>query len=116
MAAIFAVSSLHEAPLPAHTSDKLAHAVAYAGLGGTLGRALAGGLGQALPVGRMATGWAIAVAYGASDEWHQHLVAGRSSDPEDLVADAIGAAVGLVAWWACGILFRFLRPTDGPDQ
>ena len=44
MAAIFYVSSLHQAPLPPGLSDKPAHAFGYTGLGFVIARALAGGL------------------------------------------------------------------------
>ena len=45
--------------------------------------------------------WAflIAVAYGISDEFHQHFVPGRHMDPLDLLTDAIGVAVAL---WVAG--------------
>jgi VanZ family protein len=49
--------------------------------------------------------WAfvIAVAYGVTDEFHQHFVPGRHMDPLDLLMDAIGAAVVLwVADWVMG--------------
>jgi VanZ family protein len=41
-------------------------------------------------------------AYGASDEWHQSFVPGRSTDVRDWIADTIGAAlaIGLYAGWA----------------
>jgi VanZ family protein len=41
----------------------------------------------------------LATAYGVSDEVHQLFVAGRTSDPHDLVADMAGAlmAVGVMA-------------------
>jgi VanZ family protein len=37
---------------------------------------------------------AFAGAYGATDEWHQSFVPGRSADPLDFAADVIGAAAG----------------------
>lgn len=46
--------------------------------------------------------WAflLAVAYGITDELHQHFVPGRYMDPLDLLMDAIGAAAALwVAAW-----------------
>lgn len=38
----------------------------------------------------------LATLYGLSDEWHQSFVPGRSADPADLLADAVGAT--LFAW------------------
>ena len=46
----------------------------------------------------------ITVAYGASDEYHQRFVAGRSSELADLYADAAGASVAAALSWACGII------------
>jgi VanZ family protein len=45
--------------------------------------------------------WAFvfAVAYGLTDEFHQHFVPGRHMDPFDLLTDAAGAAVAL---WLAG--------------
>ncbi len=47
----------------------------------------------------------LATAYGVSDEAHQLFVAGRTSDPHDLVADMAGAlmavgVLGIVRWRA----------------
>lgn len=39
---------------------------------------------------------AIAVAFGAADEWHQGFIPGRSTDPADWRADSIGAAGGAI--------------------
>ncbi len=44
--------------------------------------------------------WAffIILAYAAMDEWHQRFVPGRDSSLQDLAADAVGIAVGLLAY------------------
>ncbi|AEB11162.1 VanZ family protein [Marinithermus hydrothermalis] len=68
--------------------DKLAHALAYAGLGWLLGRG----------TGRAGWAWGIAAAYGVLDELHQARVPGREADLWDGVADALGAGLGV--WWA----------------
>jgi VanZ family protein len=39
---------------------------------------------------------AIAVAFGAADEWHQGFIPGRSTDPADWRADSVGAAGGAI--------------------
>lgn len=38
----------------------------------------------------------IAVAYAATDEWHQSFVPGRTGTPVDVLIDATGVAI---AWW-----------------
>ena len=39
---------------------------------------------------------ALAVGFGAADEWHQAFIPGRSADPADWRADSIGAAGGAI--------------------
>ena len=104
MAAIFYVSGLSFAPLPAQVSDKTGHSVAYAGLALLCVRAV----GRRLPcrvVLRVATlALAIAAAYGAFDELHQWFVPGRSADVFDLFADVRGALIGIGVCWLWGII------------
>jgi VanZ family protein len=104
MALIFYLSSLHEAPLPASVSDKAGHSFGYTWLGVLVTRALAGGLPRRIGVGIALGALAIAIAYGASDELHQHFVAGRSADVLDLYADSAGAAIGVGVCWLWGII------------
>ena len=44
---------------------------------------------------------AIALAYAATDEWHQAGVQGRHGTPVDVAIDAAGVALGALAlrWW-----------------
>jgi VanZ family protein len=104
MAAIFYVSSLQQAPLPPGVGDKPAHSTAYMGLAFVIARALAGGMPPRLTWRQAVIGFVIAVLYGASDEFHQLFVAGRDADLLDLRADAIGAAIAMVACWAWSII------------
>jgi VanZ family protein len=88
---IFAESSSSDAGgmlayLPAG-SDKVAHAFGYAVLGALLARA----------TGRPRVAIVLATLYGASDEFHQAFVPGRTPDVLDLAADLLGAAVGAAA-------------------
>jgi VanZ family protein len=41
--------------------------------------------------------FALAVAYAITDEFHQTFVAGRHGTPRDVLIDAVGAALGLLA-------------------
>lgn len=74
--------------------DKFAHFAVYGLLGTLVCR---------LGCGWRAAGWALLVAsaYGASDEWHQSFVPGRSTDLRDWIADTLGAAsaIALYAGW-----------------
>lgn len=91
-AVIFALSSVPHLSSGLGTWDyvlrKCAHVTEYAILGGLLFRAL----------GREVPAFLAALAYAASDEIHQHFVAGRHSSPVDVAIDAIGITIGLLAW------------------
>ncbi len=73
--------------------DKLAHVIWFAVLAGLL----------SLGLGRRAWPWILAGAllFAGWDEWHQLALPGRSADPGDWLADAVGtlAGIGLI-WWA----------------
>lgn len=88
--------------------DKVAHFGVY-GLLGTL-------------VGRRGAGWRhaawslIAVSlYGASDEWHQYYVPGRSTEIGDWLADTGGAALAILLYHGWAGYRRLLeRPLKWP--
>lgn len=104
MAAIFYVSSLSHAPLPPGVGDKPAHSVGYLGLAIVVVRALAGGLPARIRWVTVVAALMICVGYGASDEFHQSFVPGRSAEVADLYADTIGATIGTALCWAWGII------------
>ncbi len=104
MAAIFYLSSLHQAPLPPGVADKPAHSFGYLGFGLVIARALARGLPPRITLRQALVGFALASFYGITDEFHQRFVAGRSADIADWYADSLGAAIALFACWAWGIL------------
>ena len=116
MAAIFAVQSMPQPPAPPGLDDKTQHFLAYGGLGLVTLRATSGGAVAGLGVGPALTAWAITTLYGASDEYHQSFVPGRSPDVFDLCADAIGAATAIGAGWLSGILLRSRRARGEPPR
>src|SRR6266568_9408329 len=89
---IFALSSIPSLGTGLGTWDyvlrKGAHMTEYALLGALLLRAL----GRELPA------FLAALTYAAGDELHQHFVRGRHSSPIDVAIDAVGIAIGLLAW------------------
>lgn len=87
--------------------DWLLHAGAYAVLGLTVWYGMGGWTRHPLAPGALITAFVLASAYGASDEWHQSFVTGRSAAVADWVADSVGAAVGLLA--AQAVAFAGLR-------
>jgi VanZ family protein len=66
---------------------KLAHAAEFAVLGFLLLRA----------IGHEWAALALGIAYAVSDELHQHFVPGRFGSPVDVMLDAVGVAVGVLA-------------------
>jgi VanZ family protein len=91
-AVIFAFSSIPSLSSGLGTWDtvlrKSAHVAEYVVLGGLLLRALA----------RDVPAFLAGVAYAATDELHQHFVAGRHASPIDIGIDAIGVALGVLVW------------------
>lgn len=87
--------------------DKLLHGLAYA----VLGALLFSGFRNTGCTPRRALLLAVAVAslYGATDEFHQAFVPGRSPDPLDWVADTLGAALGASAALAATLALRHPR-------
>jgi VanZ family protein len=61
---------------------------------------------------RIALGtWLAVVAYGISDECHQYFVPGRTADVADVLADAVGGAVGIII--ASAMRAGFVRRVQG---
>jgi VanZ family protein len=97
-AGIFTLSSLSRLPGPPLVDglDKVGHFSAYLVLGLLTARAL-GARGLRSQSAAL-LGLLLATLYGVSDEWHQHFVPGRSVDALDLLADTLGACVGVALW------------------
>ena len=106
MAGIFYASSLPNPPVPSDVSDVSLHQAAYFGLTLVLIRALAGGRWAGVTGVTLAAAWLIAVAYGATDEWHQSMVPNRTAELRDLGSDAIGALAATIVVGAWGIIRR----------
>jgi VanZ family protein len=91
-AVIFAFSAIPSLGTGLGTWDtvlrKGAHLTEYAILGALLVRAL----------GREVPAFLAGVAYAATDELHQHFVAGRHASPIDVAIDAVGVGLGVLAW------------------
>ncbi|MEX2197059.1 MAG: VanZ family protein [Thermoleophilaceae bacterium] len=78
---------------------KIIHAAEYALLTFLWWRALAQLLSKRPAI---LAALAIAVAYGASDEFHQTFVSGRSGSPIDVAIDTFGAGVAALLLWRRG--------------
>jgi VanZ family protein len=102
-AVVFALSSLPGSSLPDlgfKAQDKFAHALVFGTLSGLVLRALWGTRFQSKPLVAMGVAVAIATAYGVSDEIHQSFVPHRAPDVLDVVADGIGALLGVLVFAA----------------
>jgi VanZ family protein len=105
-AGIFAASSLPATSLPktllfAH-QDKVEHGFVYAVLGFFVARAWHLRRQSRAPRQLVVAAALFALVFGASDEFHQWFVPGRSVDVFDLLADFTGGLLGgvLGAMWA----------------
>ncbi len=100
---IFAASNRSQVAAPAVPDfDKFAHFGVYGLLATLLCR-----LGR----GWRAAGWALLAAsiYGASDEWHQSFVPGRSVEVADWAADTGGAALAVTLYAGSTVYRRLLE-------
>ncbi|MCW2961630.1 MAG: teicoplanin resistance protein VanZ [Thermoleophilia bacterium] len=76
---------------------KVAHVGEYAVLAWLAWRvARRGGLE---PTPAALAAWTFALAFAASDEWHQTFVAGRVGHPRDVLIDLVGASAALAVAW-----------------
>ncbi len=78
--------------------DKLLHIIEYAVLGLLLIRSFENSRFPQSFKARSILSVLIAAAYGLSDEIHQHFVPSREASIYDLLADAIGAFLGVLAY------------------
>ena len=104
MAAIFFVSGLSSPPVPSVLPDVGLHAVAYAVLGAALLRGLADAQWSQVTIRNVLWAVLLAVVYGASDEWHQSFVPGRTPELRDLFSDFVGSVFGASVVWLWGIV------------
>ncbi len=104
---IFIESSISQVPsLPSGVTDKDAHGVLYAGLGLLILRALARADWRRVSIATVLAAIALSAAYGASDEFHQRFVPGRTADLADLAADTLGASVAAGLAWLVAVVRR----------
>ncbi len=101
---IFALSSIPKLPtIPTgvRAIDKVAHFVEYFVFGVLLAGAFAQSSGHQLLRRSLLGAGLLGLLYAALDEIHQRFVPGRFAAVQDVVADALGLAAALVAyyWW-----------------
>ena len=95
-ALVFLASSRSDLPVPAiHGLDKLLHGLTYFVLGLSYLNFSTEGFAR-WNIARLGWGWGAALAFAASDEWHQSMVPGRMPDLLDLLADAVGITLALL--------------------
>jgi VanZ family protein len=79
-------------------SDKVLHAMEYAGLGGLCYRAFRWGMSGQVASRALLFAIVTASLYGMSDEAHQLFVPFRESSWLDWLADMVGAVIGAMSW------------------
>ena len=98
--AIFYGSSIPAPDLPpvvGMISDKILHVMEYAGFAFLLHQTFSRQpRWYAISQNAILLAVFIAIVYGATDEFHQSFVPGRSTELNDWIADTLGAAVGVV--------------------
>jgi len=98
----FSSQSHPEEQLPSfllkEVSDKVLHAVEYAGLGGLCYRAFRWGVSGQVASHALLFAIVTVSLYGITDEVHQLFVPFRESDWQDWLADTAGAVIGAVSW------------------
>lgn len=118
MAGIFTMSHQERVPkapgLSGEMTAILGHLSVYLGLAILIWWAL--GLAMEPSLRRSILAWALTIAYGLTDEWHQSYVPGRTPDVLDIVTDAVGAALGLLVihWLMRQVSSR--RPSKDADS
>ncbi len=96
---------------PAQYNDKVAHYLAYAGLGLLVSFAWA--TRRPFTVGVAMALLAIVGFYGAMDELSQIPVPGRSGEVADWVADLLGGLTGILSFW---LAFAVVKPQIAGTQ
>ncbi len=90
-----------------HIVRKCAHFSIYTMLGFWLTNALFSYRRRPLPSALLA--WGIAIAYAATDEFHQLFVEGRSCELRDVCIDSGGALLGITVTALVWTLIRYLK-------
>jgi VanZ family protein len=96
--------------------DKLLHAGGYGVMGVLFYRTYLAGWPRAM---KRTLIWASVIStalYGLSDEAHQYFVPGRSADPLDWMADAVGGALGALIYQRLFDATRKIRKFHSPPR
>ena len=94
MSLIFAISSLHDAPIPAGMTDHFGHSVGYLMLSVAMFWGFSGASWTGVNWRTALYSVGASVLYGLTDEFHQMFVPGRTAAWDDVAADGYGALIG----------------------
>jgi VanZ family protein len=109
MALLFFASSVPGDQLPGHFWDKLEHFLAYGALGALFLLPLAEAQIARVTPRAAVIAVGLATLYGAFDEIHQSFTPERTPDLHDLLADCLGATLGVVVILTLVAIWRRLR-------
>jgi len=106
MAVIYYGATMPAVPAPVghYFSDTVLHAGGYTLMATLVLRATAGGTRRGMTAGAMLAAFVISMLHGLSVEWIQMYVPTRFAEWRDIWNDAAGAALGLGAAAAWGIM------------
>lgn len=114
MVVIFIASSISDiGELPGGVSDKTGHFTGYAILGTLVLRAFARGRWAGVTTAVAIVALLGCSFYGATDEFHQAFVPGRTPDVNDWAADTFGAAAAIVVWRLVAVVVMARRRRTG---
>lgn len=108
MAVVYYGATMPAVPAPVDDwfSDTVLHAAGYTVMAILTLRATARGRASGITGGATLAAFAISMLHGLSVEWLQMYVPTRFADWRDVASNAAGAAAGLAAAWAWGIMTR----------
>jgi VanZ family protein len=84
--------------IPGRWLDKIPHALVFAVLGSLLSFGFFH-TARTSPRLNFALAFLVGTLLGVLDELHQKFVIGRSNDPRDAAADAVGIVLGIALYW-----------------
>jgi VanZ family protein len=94
----FLSSRSHLLHVPVANFDKLAHGLAFSVMGFLLAFGFFKSVHASLKT-KILFVWLVGTGLGILDEIHQIFVRGRTSDPRDATADAVGVGLGIFLYW-----------------
>jgi VanZ family protein len=98
MSVIFALSSREQFPSPPAVSTSIAAIIAHLVVFGIMATLIQFGLSRPPTFRTVSLAFALTIMYALSDELHQSFVPGRNASAFDILVDAVGGTLALMAY------------------